>query len=130
MVFGTFDRVHEGHRHFLNEAKKLGDILIAIVAPDEHVRRFKHHAPRFTLDERIHGIQKENIADFVQAGDEMIGSWSVVFEHEPDVIALGYDQDGLGSALEDVLSHFPKPVEIVKMKAYKPEIYRSGLLNK
>ncbi len=60
----------------------------------------------------------------------MIGSWSVIFEQAPDVIALGYDQDGLGAALEDVLSHFPTPIDIQRMKAHKPEIFRSGLLNK
>jgi len=41
LVFGTFDGLHDGHRFFLTEARKLGDRLIASVATDEIVERIK-----------------------------------------------------------------------------------------
>jgi cytidyltransferase-like protein len=41
MVFGTFDGIHDGHRYFLNEAKKFGDKLVVAVAKDTTVKTLK-----------------------------------------------------------------------------------------
>jgi len=41
MTFGTFDIVHPGHIHFLQQAKTYGDRLITIVARDMNVQKFK-----------------------------------------------------------------------------------------
>ena len=42
MVFGTFDGIHDGHRHFLREAKKQGEELIVAVSKDEVVQKLKN----------------------------------------------------------------------------------------
>jgi len=41
MTFGTFDMFHPGHRYYLSEARKYGDILIVVVALDATVERLK-----------------------------------------------------------------------------------------
>ncbi|MDD5068291.1 MAG: adenylyltransferase/cytidyltransferase family protein [Candidatus Pacebacteria bacterium] len=130
LVFGTFDGVHEGHRHFLREAKKFGDILIVAVARDEHVETLKKHSPRFSLQKRIADLGAEKIADYVIEADETLGTWNVILKNKPDVVALGYDQDGLGNALENAKGKFPFPIEILKISSHKPDIFRSGLLNR
>ena len=44
---GTFDIIHPGHIRFLEEAKKLGDYLIVIVAREKNVR----HKPKPVIPE-------------------------------------------------------------------------------
>ena len=41
LVGGCFDILHFGHIRFLQEAKKLGDILIVALESDENVKRLK-----------------------------------------------------------------------------------------
>ena len=45
MTFGSFDILHEGHKHYLQEAKSFGDYLVVIVARDENIIRFKAIGP-------------------------------------------------------------------------------------
>ena len=39
MTFGTFDLAHPGHIFYLNEAKKLGDKLITVIARDANLKK-------------------------------------------------------------------------------------------
>ncbi len=48
---GVFDLMHSGHYNALRQAKKLGDILVAGVVSDEHVRKNKG-PPILNQDER------------------------------------------------------------------------------
>ncbi|HLC71304.1 MAG TPA: adenylyltransferase/cytidyltransferase family protein, partial [Candidatus Nanoarchaeia archaeon] len=34
MCFGTFDILHPGHLHYLQQAKKYGDYLMVVIARD------------------------------------------------------------------------------------------------
>jgi FAD synthetase len=45
IAFGVFDGLHEGHRHFLREARKLGGRLTVAVAHDEAVVMLKGRRP-------------------------------------------------------------------------------------
>ena len=42
MCFGTFDKLHPGHRYYLSESKKQGDYLIVVVARDQNVLKIKN----------------------------------------------------------------------------------------
>ena len=42
MASGVFDLLHTGHLHYLQEAKKMGDELIVVIATDATVRQNKH----------------------------------------------------------------------------------------
>ena len=39
LIFGVFDGIHKGHLYFINEAKKQGGHLVAIVARDSIVKK-------------------------------------------------------------------------------------------
>lgn len=70
---GTFDGdIHPGHVNFLQEARKLGEILIVLVNTDEVVLRNKHRQPLYLQDERIRHVAELGIADRVIAfhGDD------------------------------------------------------------
>lgn len=91
MAAGTFDILHLGHLHYLQEAKSLGDELYVIVACDETVKERKHeplmsHETRAELVGALKPVDKAVIG---HQGDR----YKTVKEIDPDIIALGYDQD-------------------------------------
>jgi FAD synthetase len=127
VVFGTFDIFHPGHRSFLKQAKKLGDYLIVVVARDKTVARIKSNVLNGER-KRLKNIKESKLADKVILGS-LTDKYSAIKKHRPDVICLGYDQkyfiDGLKEELEK--SNLQK-TKIVRLKPYKPEIYKSSKL--
>ncbi|MEK7680593.1 MAG: adenylyltransferase/cytidyltransferase family protein [Patescibacteria group bacterium] len=122
IVFGTFDIIHDGHIHLLNEAREYGDYLIAVVARDYTVCHIKGKDPKYDEETRLENLKKLKIADKVRLG--CIGDkYKVIADEKPDVIALGYDQkvfiDNLSDAVDDC-------VQIVRLKPFMPEIYKSS----
>lgn len=118
MVFGVFDMLHEGHRHFLREAKKLGGRLAAVVAPEAAVLKLKSRMPRLSLRERMKNLSKENLADRIISGDSELGSWRVIFREKPDIVALGYDQKDLEKELRLLLSKGEIRFRLVSLKPF------------
>lgn len=128
MVFGTFDIFHPGHRSFLKQAKKYGDYLIIIVARDETVVRVKEQGTINNERKRLSIVRKSELADKVVLGG-LGDKYEVIKKYKPDIICLGYDQkyfiDKLKYKLEELgLSD----TKIIRMKAHKPEIYKSSKL--
>jgi FAD synthetase len=123
LVFGTFDIVHAGHIHMLREAKGLGDYLTVIISRDDTATQVKGNRPVFEEQERLESVKILDIADKVRLGNQGEDKYLVIREEDPDIIGLGYDQD----AFVDKLKQNVKPeIEIVRLKAYKPEIYKSS----
>lgn len=128
MVFGVFDGIHEGHRSFFRQAKKLGDYLIAVVAQDHIVAHLKGHLPAIPLEERFEHLKEEDNVDEVVIGDAELSVYEVVKKYKPDIIAIGYDQHLLKEDLEKHRAEFDWPLEIKTMQAYEPNIYHSSIL--
>ncbi|MBI4085151.1 MAG: adenylyltransferase/cytidyltransferase family protein [Candidatus Liptonbacteria bacterium] len=129
IVFGVFDGVHDGHRYFLNEAKKLGDHLTAVVAADKVVEILKGRGPARNIAERIAHIETQDGVDGAVEGDVEIGSWEIVKKLRPDVVALGYDQTELKEDLENSLKDFDWPLKIKIIPAHEPGKYHNSILN-
>jgi len=91
MAQGVFDILHLGHVHYLEEARKLGDELVVVVARDCTVRKLKHE-PVTPEDMRRRMIESLKPVDLAVLGDEH-DRYVTVKELNPDVIALGYDQE-------------------------------------
>ena len=93
MAVGVFDLLHAGHLHYLEQAKALGDHLTVVVAHDDTVRKRKH--------EPVTGMElRQRMVSGLKPVDEaLIGSppsqpiFDIVEIAEPDIIALGYDQE-------------------------------------
>lgn len=98
MVFGVFDGLHEGHRFFLQQARKHGSLII-VVARDGAVQHLKNKTPRWDEDQRLAALRAFMPDATVILGDAQQGRYDVVKIHQPDMICLGYDQAYLADDL-------------------------------
>jgi cytidyltransferase-like protein len=132
LVFGTFDGVHDGHRHFLRRAKKYGDFLVVAVAKDTTVKILKGVLPQIPLPNRIMNLKKEKIADLVVPGDQVIGKWKIIKRLKPDIICFGYDQLALKDALqgEKARGGFNWKLKFFVIDAFKGKELHSSFLKK
>ena len=128
MVFGTFDILHDGHQHFLREAKKLGQKLIVVVAQDSLVETLKKHPPRHSFKDRVQNLERELLTDAIISGDIVSGSWNVIDTQKPDIIALGYDQLELEHSLSAHMKNNNLSIPIVKIPPYKKGLLHSSSL--
>jgi cytidyltransferase-like protein len=124
LVFGTFDIVHAGHIHMLREAKSYGDHLTVVVSRNDTATQVKGVPPIFSEQTRVQDIQALNIADKVRLGNLGENRYKVIAEENPDIIALGYDQEAFTDKLSEHIN--PQKITIVRLHAYKPEIFKSS----
>lgn len=125
LVFGVFDGCHGGHKYFLTEAKKLGDELIVSVAQDSVIEKIKKRKPAHSMQERIQGLIELNIADEIIPGNEQINTWEILKEFQPNVIALGHDQDKLKEAIEKIKHNYPSIKEIIEVDTHNRDQFSS-----
>lgn len=127
LIFGTFDRFHEGHEAFLKQAHTYGDQLIVCLPSDELVELFKNHAPRQRYQERRDFLAAHPLVSEVIQSDPVPGTYDVIRRTNPDVIAFGYDQNELKESVETWLKQYDGQIETVVLNPYKPEQYKSSL---
>ena len=90
LATGVFNLVHPGHLYFLEEAKKLGDELVVIVASDKIASKAKRVV--VPQEQRAHIIQSLKPVDKVFIGDDT-DTMKFLPQIRPDIIALGHDQE-------------------------------------
>lgn len=130
MVFGTFDMVHEGHVDFFRQARALAPNphLIVSVARDSIATRIKGGQPRRSESERYALLARNTLVDEVVLGQED-GYIEHIADAQPGIIALGYDQTGeYVDRLERDLTGAGLSVKVVKLTAFKPEVYKTSKL--
>ncbi|EKD43521.1 MAG: hypothetical protein ACD_72C00243G0002 [uncultured bacterium] len=125
MVFGTFDIIHPGHKYFLKEAKELGDYLVVVIARDQTVQTVKHKKPKNSEEKRLKNLDDLRIANKSVLGN-IQDKYQIIREENPDIIALGYDQQMFTANLEKFFLN----TKIVRLKSFKPDIYKSSKLRK
>ena len=128
MAFGSFDILHEGHKHYLREAKSYGDYLIVVVARDSNILKFKGREPRNNENYRLEQVKKLELVDKAVLGhkDDIL---EVVKEFSPDVICLGYDQKTVDEGkLKLELEKRNLKAKVVRAKPYKEDVYKSSKL--
>ncbi len=110
---GTFDIIHPGHIRFLEEAKKLGDELIVIVAREKNVK----HKPKPIIPEeqRRRVVEALKPVDKAILGDEH-DIFKPIMELKPDIIVLGYDQHFDEKKLEEELRKRGLNTKVVRIK--------------
>lgn len=97
---GTFDILHPGHVHYLEDAASYGDELHVIVARRDNVT---HKAPPVLSDrQRVEMVRALDVVDHARLGhpDDI---FVPIEEIEPAVIVLGYDQHHDAEAIQAAL---------------------------
>ena len=67
---GVFDIIHPGHINTLNAAKKLGDVLVVVVATDKTAVKMKKREPLHNAQLRQELVSSLNMVDLCIIGDE------------------------------------------------------------
>lgn len=122
VVFGVFDRFHKGHEYFLDQAAELCKELILVLTLPEMSQAFKNKLPKHTYEERFRAIKTHNSTLTIVPGDAIIGVWTVFKTHKPDIVILGYDQQGIAHELEKM------NISFMFLDAYFPDKYKTSLL--
>ncbi|PIN76309.1 FAD synthase [Candidatus Woesearchaeota archaeon CG10_big_fil_rev_8_21_14_0_10_37_12] len=126
---GTFDLLHKGHLNYFEQAKKLGNHLIVVVARDKTIEKERGILPIYNEKERLKKIAEQKNVDKARLGHEE-DKLKVVEEERPDIILLGYDQKINKKELSKKLAQRGLHPKILRAKAYKSEQYKSSLLKK
>jgi FAD synthetase len=129
IVFGTFDHLHKGHISFLQQAKRLADQILVVVARDRHVFAAKKRNPSEKDRIRAKNLRKLEFVDRVILGSKTHNFYRTLRSHKPDIVALGYDQEpSLWKLRRDLKRHRIKGLVLKRLRSYNPNIYKSSKL--
>lgn len=127
MAFGTFDFFHAGHENYLKQARALGDELIVVIARDETVKKVKGKNPLYNERKRLRDVQAcPHVSRAVLGNSD--DKYRVIKKYLPHVLALGYDQYVFTYGLQNYIIKENLEVEIVRLKAFEPETFKSSLI--
>lgn len=126
---GTFDLIHPGHVHYLEDAAGMGDELHVIVARRANVT---HKEPPVLPDRQ----RRDVVAALDPVDEARIGHPEDIFapieELDPDVIALGFDQHHDDDAIEAELADRGLTCEVRRAspreKRYEGELLSTGTI--
>ena|SRR3989344_2368784 len=121
LVTGTFDFLHRGHLYLLQEAQKLGDRLVVLIARDSTVKKIKGRFPIHHEKERRELVASIRMVDQAILGDRK-DPYRVIEQVKPDIICLGYDQQHtFALALRDALKIRGMKTRIVMLKPFEAD---------
>ncbi len=115
---GTFDLLHLGHVRFLEEAKKAGGKdakLIVIVARDSTVKARKGKTTVMPEDQRRALVESLRVVDEAILGLEDFSIEEVIEKIKPDVVAVGYDQDGIEKEVLKAIEAKKNSIQVAKI---------------
>jgi D-beta-D-heptose 7-phosphate kinase/D-beta-D-heptose 1-phosphate adenosyltransferase len=113
---GCFDILHKGHVSYLEEAKKMGDILILGLNTDASVRRLKGQGrPVNSEKDRAYVLAGLNSVDYVVSFDEDT-PYELIKQVQPDILVKGADYEGKEVVGSDIAKEV-KLIEFVEGKS-------------
>ncbi|MBX5329199.1 MAG: FAD synthase [Candidatus Bathyarchaeota archaeon] len=118
LASGVFDLLHLGHVRFLEEAKKAGGRnaeLIVIVARDNTVEKRKGKKPIMPENQRRALVESLRVVDEAVLGYEKFDIGKVIEKIKPDIIVVGYDQDGMEKSVRGYVEKRGLKIKIVKI---------------
>jgi len=124
LASGVFDLLHLGHVKFLEDAKKAGGQnaeLIVIVARDSTVEKRKGKKPIMSENQRRALVESLKVVDEAILGYEEFDIGKVIDKIKPDVIAVGYDQDGIAQTVRFYAREKGFKIRVVKIGKFSEE---------
>ena len=117
---GVFDIIHPGHIHTLNAAKKLGDVLVVVVATDNTAVKMKKRRPLHTQDQRQELVNSLSMVDLCLIGQEE-DIFKTVNHVKPQIIALGYDQTHQEKFITEGCKKIKMDAKVARLQSPIPE---------
>ena len=130
LASGTFDLLHFGHVKYLEEAKKAGGKnveLIVIVARDSTVEKRKGKRTVMPEDQRRELVESLKVVDEAILGFEGFSIDKVIEKINPDVVAVGHDQEGIEREVRKAIEEKKFNVQVAKIGRFgKKELNSSS----
>ena len=130
LASGTFDLLHLGHVKYLEEARKAGGKnaeLIVIVARDSTVEKRKAKKTVMPEDQRRSLVESLKVVDEAILGFEDFSIDKVIEKINPDVIAVGHDQEGIEREVRKAVAEKKLNVQVAKIGRFgKKELNSSS----
>jgi len=123
---GVFDIIHPGHINTLNDAKKLGDVLVVVVATDKTAIKMKKREPLHSAELRQELVSSLTMVDLCIIGDEG-DIFRTVDLVKPQIIALGYDQTHQEKFITDGCKKINLDVTVARLESPRPETSSSKI---
>jgi len=123
---GVFDIIHPGHIHTLNDAKKLGDVLVVVIATDKTAVKMKKRKPLHNAELRRELVSSLTMVDMCIIGDEE-DIFKTVDLVKPEIIALGYDQTHQEKFITDGCKKINLDVKVARLESPRPETSSSSI---
>lgn len=117
---GVFDIIHPGHIHTLNAAKKLGDILVVVVATDNTAVKMKKRQPLHSQEQRQELVNSLTMVDICLIGQED-NIFKTVNHVKPQIIALGYDQIHQEKSITEGCKKIKLDAKVARLQSPIPE---------
>lgn len=114
LATGTFDLLHPGHLAYLREARALGDELYVIVARD-HCPEKNTVVPEEQRCAMVQGLKPVTEA-VLGSRDDM---YVPVKEIDPDIVALGPDQDWDEERIREGMRSRGIDADVVRIEKYE-----------
>jgi FAD synthetase len=124
MASGVFDIIHLGHIHYLRESKKLGDVLVVVVARDSTAEK-RGKAPIFNEDMRLKLVSELKPVDEAILGHQG-DMFRTVAEVKPDIITLGHDQNFDPQYIKQRCDVLGLDVKVQRISKYTSEQFESS----
>ena len=124
LIGGVFDILHKGHLFTLRKAKEKVDVLVAVIARNTTVKKFKGREAIMDEKDRREIIDSIKYVDLAILGDEQ-DFMKPVKLIKPDVIFLGYDQE-----LPPSTSGKIPQDKIIRLSECIGNIKTSGIINR
>jgi glycerol-3-phosphate cytidylyltransferase/FAD synthetase len=126
---GVFDIIHPGHIHTLSSAKKLGDVLVVVIATDLTVQKMKKRTPLHTQEQRKQLIESLRMVDLCLIGheDDIFKTVNMV---KPQIIALGYDQVHQEKFILDGCKKINLDIKVARLQSSVPQISSTDIEKK
>ena len=117
---GVFDIIHPGHINTLNDAKKLGDVLVVVIATDKTAIKMKKRKPLHNAKLRQELVSSLTMVDLCVIGDEE-DIFKTVDLVKPQIIVLGYDQSHQEKFIIDGCKKINLDVRVARLESPRPE---------
>ena len=130
LASGVFDLLHLGHVKFLEEAKKVGGRnaeLIVIVARDSTVKKRKGKKPIISENQRRALVESLKVVDEALLGYEKFDIGKVIERINPDIIAVGYDQEGMEQTVKNYVKEKGLKIKVMKIGKFEEDELDSSL---